>query len=254
MENEMPENQETQDPLATAKDVCQRVKANLKKRLVPNNPLELNTLPVYVSSVKEALLYRSAELGETAIDLYRRNALVSAATITRSLLETSALFERLREKCAEFINKHKKHGFSMDNFQKLNDGLRKISLGSTDQFIEAEEIQPEQPYQVTSLVRSFETRYKFGTEAYAKLCQFAHPNLAGCIGPFAYWHDEYVEFVSDYHLSPSPENETYFKILMVNLLLTIEKIQEDIDGLHPEFDKVCGEYFTGNIGERQALD
>jgi hypothetical protein len=244
MENEMPENL-----LATAEDVCQRVKTSLQERLTPDSPLELKTLPVYVSCVKEALLHRSTELGETAIDLYRRNALVSAATITRSLLETTALFERLRETCAGFINKHKKHGCSMANFQKLDDGLRKISLGSTRQLAEGEERPPEQPYRVRSRVKSLGTRYKFSAEeVYVTLCQFAHPNFASCIGPFAYWHDEHVEFISDYHRSPSPENASLFKNLLVILLCTVEKIQEDIEGLLPEFDKVCGEYFTGNTG------
>ena len=243
-EDEMPENQEPENLLATADDVCHRVKANLQERLARDNPLELKTLPVYVSCVKEALLYRSAELGETAIDLYRRNALVSAATITRSLLETIALFERLRETCAKFIKNHKKNGRSMDEFMNFNDCLRKISLCSTDQSPEAEERQTK-PYEVAHLVKSLGTRYKFSANKdYAALCQFAHPNFAGCIGPFAYWHTDHVEFISDYHLSPSPENAAVFKTLLVILLCTVEKIQEGIEGLLPEFDKVCGEYFT----------
>ena len=246
----MLENQEAEDLLATAEDVCQRVRANLQERLTPNNTLELKTLPVYVSCVKEALLYRSIELGETAIDLYRRNALVSAATITRSLLETTALLERLREVCSGFIKKHKKHGVSMGNFQELDNCLRKISLGSTDQLVEAKERQPEQPYQVPSLIRSLGTRHKFDAEkVYGTLCQFAHPNFAGCLGPFAYWHDDHVEFVSDYHRSPSPENAALFKNLLAILLLAVEKTQKDIEGLHLEFDKVCREYSAGNAGE-----
>jgi len=218
----------------------------LQKRLTAESPLEVKRFYFMARCLKEALLYRSTELAETAIDLYRRNALVSAATITRSLLETTALFERLRETCAGFVNKHKKHGCHKDDFQKLDGSLRKISLGSTDQSAVDEKSLPvQQPYQVRSLVRSLATQYKFeAEEIYASLCQFAHPNFAGCIGPFAYWHDDHVKFISDYHLSPSPENATLFKRLLVGLLYIVESLRDDIEGLLPEFEKVCGEYFV----------
>lgn len=117
----MSKGQDTEDFLVKAENVCQQLKMNLQERVAPDNPSEVKTLPIYVDCFKEALLYRLTELAETAIDLYCRNALVSAATITRSLLETTALFERLREKCAEFINKHKKHGYNKAEFQKLDD-------------------------------------------------------------------------------------------------------------------------------------
>lgn len=242
----MPKNQESEDLLSTAEDVCQRVRTNLQKRLAPDNPLELKTTPVFVRCIKEALMYRSAELGETAINLFRRNALVSAATITRSLLETTALFERLRETCDGFIKKHKKHGMSKEHFQKFDNELRKIILGSTHRLVEDE----VEPHKVPSLINSLGTRYKIDLKkVYDTLCQFSHPNFAGVIGPFAYWYDDHVEFFSDYHRSPSLENAAQFKQLLVILLLAIEKIQKEIEVLYPELNKVCGEYSTGNTGE-----
>jgi hypothetical protein len=63
---------------------------------------------------------------------------------------------------------------------------------------------------------------------------------------FTYWHDKHVEFCSDYHRSPSPENAALFKTLLVILLCTVEKIQKDIESLYPEFDKVCRKYLAGN--------
>ena len=239
-------DQESEDLLIKAEDVCQQLKTNLRERVSPEDPSEVKTLPIYVDCFKEALLYRSTELAEVAIDLYRRNALVSAATITRSLLETTALFERLREKCAEFISKHKKRGCNKDDFQKLDDSLRKISLASTNQSAEAKKRTPKQPHEARKLARSLGTRYKFGAEeAYSSLCQFAHPNLAGCIGPFAYWHDEHVEFISDYSRSPSPENLTQLTILLALLLEIMKTIRDEMEDLLPEFDTVCREYYSG---------
>ena len=249
-ENEMPENPEPQDSLAIADEVYQRIKMKLQKRLHAESPLEAKRFHFVVRCLKEALLYRSTELAATAIDLYEQNKLVSAATITRSLLETTALFERLRERCANFVEKHEKHGCRDCDFQKLVKSIGKIGFSTTDPAVIKNCTVPEilqdstVPFLASKVVKSLGTRFKYDAEgAYVSLCQTAHPSFQGCLGAFAEGQENYVEFIHDYH--HVPEQAPFHQILLAALLLSVEKLEEEMAGLLPKFATVCEEYCTG---------
>jgi len=242
----MSEDREPESALATADGVCQRIKMKLRERLTPQNPLEMKSLPFYVRCIKESLLYRSTELAETGIDLYRRNALVSAATITRSLLETTALFERLRDICANFAETYKKHGCHNDDIQKFVEWLRKTSLATTDRSVNVEDRRQIEPFEPSKLVNSLDTRFKFNAKgAYDSLCQMAHPAFQGCMGSFTKRHDSYVECFPDYHHSPSPQNAILFQTLLMMLLLIVESLEEDMTRILPNFTTACKAYSKG---------
>jgi hypothetical protein len=252
--NEMFEKQESKDSLVIANEVCQRLTKKLQKRLTAENPLEVKRFYFIVLCLKEALLYRSTELASTAIDLYQQNKLVSAATITRSLLETTALFERLREICAKFVKKYEKHGCRASDIQGLVQSIGKIGLSTTDPAFIKNCTVPEMlqnstvPFLVSKVVKSLGTRFKFDAEGvYASLCQTAHPNFPGCLGTFADWQENYVEFIHDYH--HMPEQARSHQSLLADLLLTVEKLEEEMTGLLPMFATVCEEYCTEQLRE-----
>lgn len=237
----MPEDQESESALAVAHDACQRIKINLPERLTSVPPSEFRYLAFKASYTKEALLYRAVELAETAIDLYRRNTLVSAATLTRSLLETTSLLERLRDICAKFVNKHKKHGCRADDIEELHEKLQKISSGTTDELFKDEGMPAIEPFKVLSLIRSLGTRYRFDAEAeYRFLCQIVHPNFHGCLGSFAKLCKSHVEFIQDYH--HMQEIVPHHTRLLAILLCYIEEIETHMALLLPEFTTVCEKY------------
>jgi len=245
----MPEKQKPQDSLAIANGVCQRIKMKLQKRLTIESSLDVKRFYFIVRCLKEALLYRSTELAETTIDLYRRNALVSAATITRSLLETTALFERLREICAKFVKKHKIHGCRAADLEELVKHISKIGFSTTDLVLIKNCTVPKilqnstVPFHASDVVKSLGTRFKFDAEGfYASLCQIAHPSFQGCLGTFADWQENYVEFIQDYH--HMPERAPCHQSLLAVLLLTFEKLEKEMAELLPKFATVCEEYRT----------
>ena len=239
----MCEKQEDKDSLVIANEVCQRLRKNLQERLTPETPLEKNSLPFYVRCIKESLLYRSTELAATAIDLYQQNKLVSAATITRSLLETTALFERLRQNCVNFVKKHEKHRLRDSDLQEHINSISKISLSTTDPLVEEEKKLPIEPFRAPALVNSLGTRYKFNAEEiYVSLCQMAHPNFEGCMSSFMKYHESYVEFIQDYH--HMPEKAPLHQNLLASLLSIVESLKEEMTQLIPEYEKVCEKYRT----------
>jgi hypothetical protein len=224
----------------------------LQKQLSAESALTAKRFYFVVRCLKEALLYRSTELAETAIDLYRQNALVSAATITRSLLETTALFERLREICAKLVKKYKKHGCRAGDIQELVKSIGKIGLSTADSVFIKNCTVPEmlqdstEPFLPSKVIKSLGTRFKFDAEdAYTSLCQTAHPNFQGCLGKFADFQENYVEFIHDYH--HIPEQARSHQSLLADILLTVEKLEEEMAGLFPKFATVCEEYGTEKL-------
>lgn len=131
----MSDKQETQDWLGSADEVCKRLKENLQKRCAAARTFERDQdlLAFWVECLKEALLFRSTELTSTAIDLYQQNKLVSAATITRSLLETTALLNRLIESCAKVVKKHERGKCSDEIIAELLERVHRLSFASTEQ-------------------------------------------------------------------------------------------------------------------------
>lgn len=239
----MCENQECQYPLAVADEVYQRLAENIQKRYASSTLQMRKTLPFWVFCLKESLLYRSTELAATAIDLFRRDALVSAAIITRSLIETTALFNRVYEYCDKIVKKCTLDGIYDQHIQEFIRSMSKLSLGTTDGSVENHFKNTVKPYRPDDIVKSLGSRFKFKVyEMYTELCQIAHPNYRGCMDSFTKWnHQEHcVEFIRDY--SHMQANADWFQNGLAIILNIVEKIEIEIEKLFPKFEKICEEY------------
>ena len=242
----MCENEETEDWLVRADEVCMRLKENLQERCSTVRSFEQEpvSLPFWCDCLKEALLFRSTELAETAIDLYRRNLLVSGAIITRSLLETIALFNRLNESCAKVVKQHERGNYCDEIIKELLKSVQRISLATTT--TRDNETQSNiEPCKVPALINSLDTRFKTDCKLkrmYDELCQFVHPNFNGCTDSFTKWNtqENYVEFIQDYHhvqLNAVRDHIFLFKILDI-----VEKLENEMMELLPKFAEACEEY------------
>lgn len=199
----MCEKQESKDPLVIANEVCQRLTKNLQEQYAAATTLKNKmTLPFWVYCLKGALLYRSIELAATAIDLYQRNALVSAATITRSLLETTALFNRLNERCAVVVKKSVSGNRCDRYFQKLLRDVRKISLGTTDELGKKSLPRSEESFSVRGMVKDLGARFHFDANSvYSELCQmaFSSYNSTNLSDNCEYGKHRFKSFISSNH-------------------------------------------------------
>ncbi len=243
----MSEKQESKDSLVIANEVCQRITKNLQEQYAAETTLENKmTLPFWVYCLKRALLYRSIELAANAIDLYQRNALVSAATITRSLLETTALFNRLNERCVAVIKKSVSGNRCDWHFENLLLDVRKLSFGTTDERGKKSLSESEKPFRVRAMVRDLGTRFHFNANgAYSELCQMAHTNWRGCMDSFTKWNRQEcsVEFIQDYHHTQA--NTYWYQTTLAIVLHIVEKLEAEMAGIFPKFTKVCEEFEGG---------
>lgn len=249
----MCKNHETQDWLARADEVCIRLTENLQVRCTAARTFdyEPDLLPFWCDSLKEALLYRSTELAGTAIDLYRRNFLVSAVIITRSLLETAALFNRLYETCSKVVKKHEKGKCSDDIIKELLRKVQKISVASTETRDNATRSNIK-PFGAPALVKDLDTRHNARgsiISTYEGLCQMVHPNFKGCLDAFTNWNAEkkYVEFIQDYrHVQEDAHSYIMFLFLVLDI---VENLEGEMAELLPKFAKACEEYIERQHGK-----
>lgn len=77
--------------LAEAKALVQVLESWLPSSVKASELGPRSNLPYKAISLREPLLYRIVELGKATCRLYEDNMLVSAFTLTRSTLETSAM-------------------------------------------------------------------------------------------------------------------------------------------------------------------
>ena len=251
----MCEKQETEDWLVHAEEMCRYLKENLQKRCAATRTFEKGIdLSFWVECLKEALLFRSTELAATAIDLYQQNKMVSAATITRTLLETTALFNRLHESCANVVKKHKKGKCSDEIIQEFSERVGKISLASTA----ADATQPNiEPYEVRALISSLDTRFKthgMAKRTYDEFCQIGHPNFRGCLDAYTKWDQEkrYMEFVQDYHHWEL--NAAQYHLFVFIILKLAKNLEEEMSKLLPNFAKALEEYLERKPGDDNEKD
>ncbi|MBW2605065.1 MAG: hypothetical protein JRE28_12245, partial [Deltaproteobacteria bacterium] len=93
------ENYDSNKDIEICKELVALFKNNLPSRVDPASLTWESKIPWKAMALREALLYRVAELSESAIDLYEKgNRTISAFIITRAVHETTALFYSFYER------------------------------------------------------------------------------------------------------------------------------------------------------------
>jgi hypothetical protein len=125
----------------------------------------LDKAPYKALAIREALTWRTEELGRGAFEMFQRGDLASAILLTRGVVECTALMARLAQ--VVFERAAMTHA-------ELHETLSRMLLGS-------KAYQPDMPqaFNVLTLLEHLGKRVGPVTKAYEQLSEFAHPNWGG---------------------------------------------------------------------------
>jgi hypothetical protein len=127
-------------------------------------------LPFKAISLRELLLHRVSALATPAVELFERDQIIPAVVLTRSIVETFALFYALHERLVRFL--------AAKNSADLDDFLMRSLVGARN--------RPEMPssINVLTLIDRVEKIIPGFRSVYDSLCEYTHPNWAGTLGAF----------------------------------------------------------------------
>jgi len=188
----MPKEYNLSEDIAALKALISQFKSNLPNRVDPASLTWKSKIPWKAVNLREALLYRITELGESAIDLYeKQNRIISAYIITRAVHETTALFYSFYLRLKMVTDDH-----SLKDFDEF---LMKLLFGwkNDKDFPPAINILNAVD-KLDKLIDGF--RYN-----YDRLSEVCHPNYSGVFGAYAVTNREtgWVDFGSEIkNLSP----------------------------------------------------
>lgn len=154
--------------------VSLKVLAQLKASL-PGNVEAAKTsrkakLPFFTTCLRECLLYRATELGQSACDTTKAGELVSAAVLIRALLEAVALLVLLDQRVREVVKSKK--------IQELDDVVSRALVGCRNKATPLEAIN------VRTILGHASKRYEGLGRVYDELSEIAHPNWGGLLGAY----------------------------------------------------------------------
>ena len=164
-------NKTEKKELAEAKQLSRRLSSNLPKKIEAASLSHYSKLPFKAFSLREALIYRIAELSEVAVELFESEKLVSAIIMTRAVYETTSilywLFKSLEKVCT------KKELGNIDEF------FMKSLFGSKNGEM------PLESYNILTAIDHTDKVFKGYRNAYNSLSEFAHPNWPGLLGAYS---------------------------------------------------------------------
>jgi hypothetical protein len=148
-----------------------RIRARLPSALEAAPVAQTTKLPVKARSHSEALLWRTAELGQSALEAFRKDKLASATILTRALVETSAALWFVAGKMAEALK--------AQDAVDLDGWLTRMLTGSGT--------NPDLPDAIDGLEHEDSAIHsiKIFRHNYAVLSQFTHPDWTGTRGLYS---------------------------------------------------------------------
>jgi len=156
--------------IALSRKLAENIREGLPKGVNARAFTLESKLSFKVTSLREVLIHRIAELALTAVELYESDKLVSAFVVTRAVIETVAMIYWLHEKVMEFL--------SSKDIQKLDDFLMRAMLGSRDGTTSLDS------YNVLAAVDRVDKEFLDFRKMYDRLCEFTHPNWSGVLGSY----------------------------------------------------------------------
>ena len=154
----------------TARAVTEAIAQSLPPQVDPAALTVNSKLPFKVLSLRELLIHRVSALAVAAVDLHDKGNHLAAATITRSILETTAVAFAIEKNLNKFLR--------VQDVKALDRFLMKILIASGAPDANHPAID------ITGLVNSVNTRKPGFKDSYNQLCEYVHPNWAGLLGTF----------------------------------------------------------------------
>ena len=201
----MAQGYDTVEDIAALKLLIEQFKSHLPNRVDPASLTWESKIPWRVVILREALLYRITELGESAIELYEKeNRTISAFIVTRAIHETTALFYSLYLKLKKAIDDQ--------SFKDFNDFHKKVHFGFKN-----EEGCPI-AINILNAVDKLDKLIPGFRRNYDILSEFCHPNYSGVFGAYAVINKKtgWVDF--------SPEIKNASPLIGLPLLVSSLKI------------------------------
>ncbi len=199
------------------------LKRRRSKRIHQFSLSKRSKLPFRVVTIREALLYRIAEISEAACHLYENNKLCSAFTLTRSALETAALLFLLDKKVGEIIKQ--------DNVGNIDEFLMKALFGSRNKGARKTALN------VLTAIDHFNKKCKGTRDYYDNLSNYAHPNFDGTFSMFAS-HDQQNKY-TNFSIFPNKSRRSEGLPLLCIALKSFQYYYESISRLIPRFVQIC---------------
>ena len=188
----------------------------------------LDKAPYKAMVVREALIWRTEELGRGAYESFQRGDLASAILLTRGVVECTALMARLSQVVFERA--------SMSQAE-LDEVLSRMLLGW-----KSNEPDMQQAFNVLTLLKHLDKRFGPVTEAYEHLSEFAHPNWGGVTYLFSRTDREkfitYFGRFKDNTLAPRRHALNALAALLAIFELDYNLLAKTIEAWLPELEKL----------------
>ena len=141
----------------------------------------LDKAPYMAMAIREALIWRTEELGRGAYEMFQRGDLASAILLTRGVVECAALMARL----AQVI--YERESTTRAEFHET---LSRMLLGS-----KSEQTDLPQAFNVLTLLKHLDKRFGTVAKGYEHLSEFAHPNWGGVTHLFSRTdHEKFITY------------------------------------------------------------
>lgn len=208
---------EDEQNFAVSTNVIAELKASLPAKVEAAKTSQKAKLPFFTTCLRECLLYRITELGESACKTIRAGELVSGAVLVRALLEAVALIVLLDQRVRETIES--------GDIQKLEDLVSRASVGCRNKMTPLEAIN------VRTILEHATKKYEGLGEVYDELSEIAHPNWGGLLGAYGTLNTE--ERLYELGMSKTP-----LPILLIALNGALQVFQYTYNGMVPSLHKL----------------
>ncbi len=165
-----------------AREKAADIKSGLMPEIVGTQFSKTAKLPFTVASYQALLLYRASELAEVACDLYAASKIVSALTITRSLMEVTAKIFVLHLQVSKIIDKN----CVGDERQSVLKDL----IGTRIEELLKDKTDIHKSRNIVSDLKRVDKEHPTFMQQYDWLSDFAHPNFMGVFHPYGKLHPE----------------------------------------------------------------
>ena len=186
--------------------------------------------------VREASLWRMADLGAAFVELVDSNKYLSARIILRSACETSALLAYLNKKLHDVVT-------DKIDFEAFNEFTKQLLLGGKN-----DDYFP--PVNVLTALTHFAKNHPTILEIYNRLSEDAHPNAAGMIYGFSTSQPEIflTSFSNRFSVTDSLKNHTITSADLVFLCY-----EQQYNEIWPQHFEALEQWLRDNNQRLEAL-
>ena len=207
--------------LTIARDSASEMFKILPKTIYLGSLTLESKLPWKAVVLRESLLHRFSDFLDAAVKLYDADRAIPAFSVTRAVMETTAMMYWLSIKAKEFSETK-----DVDAFDEF---LMKGMFGGRDVG------SPLSPYNILTAVDHIDKQINGTRAIYDILCEFTHPNYAGVLGSYThfdvqqhitYFGKEQSKVQIEFGLIPLVACIEVFEVIYNSLASTLKEIND----------------------------